>query len=319
MNKKKRNIIAENTFSLGLLGSTGAIMLSSNTPLIRSLGEYSAHLMLGMLAASIFFMLLDKRTIMFASLACTAALALWLKNASNTDLKLPVINQEVKLKVAHVNLSNVDDRLDELVGIMEEENVDVISFQELTPDWTQLLRDELSMAFPHRTENVRIDPYGIALYSKYPMKHQDTILADGIPSVCLEIENGGEVFHVISSYLTPALDSKSIEKATSQLSRIKKEIQEKGDRVIALGEYNMVYWAQEIREFRSDTKLKNSRRDISQGNLRVPYDHIFFTEDLECTNFSEIIGNNQKYLGILGMYQIKSDRIIGYHSSVSHK
>ena len=71
----------------------------------------------------------------------------------------------------------------------------------------------------------------------------------------------------------------------------------------------MVYWTQEIRDFRSNANLNNSRRDISQSNLRVPYDHIFFSNDLQCVEFSELKSENQNYLGITGTYQIKGDQI----------
>ena len=68
-----------------------------------------------------------------------------------------------------------------------------------------------------------------------------------------------------------------------------------------------MYWTNEIREFRSNTKLTNSRRGLSDGNLRVPYDHIFFSEALECTEFKEMKDENQNYIGILGTYQIRKE------------
>jgi len=306
MTAKNRNRIFEYSVSAILAGLTAGIMISPSSATLRSASEFSVHIMLGMLAVAITAMLMDKRKIMFAGLACSAALALWLKNASNDNLKLPILNEEVKLKIAHVNLSNIDDRLIETLHILDKEQVDVVSFQELTPDWTNVLADELASGFPHKFTNVRIDPYGMAIYSKYPFSEADTILSGGIPSLSVDVSFGGEVFHIISTYLTPALDNKSLQQAAAQLKRVSAQVNKVNENVVALGEYNMVYWTQEIRNFRSSTNLKNSRRDIAQGNLRVPYDHIFFSSDLECIEFKELIGDQQKYLGILGTYQVKS-------------
>jgi len=308
MNNKTKNITANTTSTL-LVVMTAVIMWSTQNPLLRSLSEFSVHIMLGMLGLGLLFLAADRKRMMFAAFGCTAVLAMWLKNASNDQLKLPVENHEAKLKIAHVNLSNVDDDFDDLIQTVYDVDVDLLSFQELTPDWVGPLRAALEQKYPYRKEEVRIDPYGMAIYSKYNFHKADTILSDGIPSVCVDITNNGEKFHIVSSYLTPALDNNSLEKASSQLKRISKEVQETNKHVIALGEYNMVYWTQEIRDFRSKAKLNNSRRDISQSNLRVPYDHIFYTNDLQCVEFTELKTKDQNYLGIMGTYQIKSEEV----------
>lgn len=312
MNKKKRNIILENIGSLMLCSLTAAIILSPKLPILRAVSEYSVHMTLGMLLVVIVTMVFDKHRLMLAALACTAALCLWLKNASNHSLKLPESNEEVKLKVAHVNLSNLDDRISDVFHIAAGEDLDVISFQELTPDWDMLLFDSLQSVFPYRYQQVRIDPYGMAIYSKHPLQIADTIQCHGIPMIHIAVDKAEERFHLVSSYLTPALDKQSLAKASSQLRRIAREVASLDAPVIALGEYNMTYWTPEIREFRNSSKLQNSRRDIAQGNLRVPYDHIFFSDELECVQFNEMIGAEQKYLGIRGTYQLKSEVLSQY-------
>ena len=312
LNSKKRNTALQSIGSLLMYGLTASIILSPQIAGLRALSEYSVHVMLGMLMLVIVTMLSDKRRMMLAALACTAALCLWLKNASNHALRLPDSNQEVKLKVAHVNLGNLDEGLSELAQIVIGEELDVVSFQELTPDWGDMLRDSLLGLLPYRYQQVRIDPYGMAVYSKHPLQMADTMQCRGIPMLHIAVDKGDARFHLVSSYLTPALDQQSLAMASSQLQRLSREVVQLTDPVIALGEYNMTYWTPEIREFRATTKLENSRRDIAQGNLRVPYDHIFFSENLECVQFNEMKGASQKYLGIRGTYQLKSEVLSQY-------
>ena len=306
MTQQQKNTILQSTVAMVLIAGTGIVMLSSQVPLIRRISEYSVHIMLGMLGFSLLALLLGKTKIMFAGLACTAALCIFLKDASNNTLKLPQENTEAKLNVAHINLSNITFEFNELRNLLIEEKIDLVSFQELTPDWNMVLNDLLQIDFPYSKSEVRIDPYGMALFSRAPFKSIGSFKCMGKPNLKLMIEKDGKEFQVISSYLTPALDQKSIETASTQLTMIAEEIKKSEHPLIALGEFNMVYWTNEIREFRSDTKLTNSRRGLSDGNLRVPYDHIFFSEGLECTEFKEMKDEDQNYIGIMGRYQIRN-------------
>lgn len=308
MTKKQKNTLFQSTVSAILVVGTGIVMLSSQFPFIRRVSEYSVHIMLGMLAFSMLALWAKRSKIMFAGLACTAALCIFLKDASNNTLKLPQENTEAKLNVAHVNLSNITLPYEGIKMILDNENIDLVSFQELTPDWNIILKKLLERDFPHSKSEVRIDPYGMALYSRIPFESFESFKCGDKSNLKSTVEKDGKEFEIISSYLTPALDQKSIEVASAQLNSIAEEIKSSEHPLIALGEYNMVYWTNEIREFRTDTKLTNSRRGLSDGNLRVPYDHIFFSNKLECTEFKEVFDDAQNYIGIMGTYQIRDEK-----------
>ncbi len=308
MTKQQKNTIFQSSVAMILIVGTGIVMLSSQVPFIRKVSEYSVHIMLGLLTFSILALWAKRTKIMFAGLACTAALCVFLKDASNTTLKLPEANTKARLNVAHINLSNVTLDYQGLATLLDTEDIDLVSFQELTPDWDSVLKNKLSSEFPYSKSEVRIDPYGMALYSRLPFERFSSFKCGGKPSLKSTIEKDGKEFEIISSYLTPALDQKSIEVASVQLNSIAKEIKSSQHPLIALGEYNMVYWTNEIREFRRDTKLTNSRRGLADGNLRVPYDHIFFSEKLECTEFKEVFDEAQNYVGIMGTYQIRDEK-----------
>jgi len=305
MPKQKNNILLQISVAITLVVGTSIVMSSSQVPLIRRVSEYSVHIMLGMLGFSLLGLFFGKTKILFAGLASTAALCLFLKDASNNTLKLPLENTEAKLNVAHINLSNITFEFKGLRGLLKEEKIDLVSFQELTPDWNMDLNDLLKIDFPYSESEVRIDPYGMAIYSRLPFKHIEVFRCKDKPNLKSIVEKDGKEFQVVCSYLTPALDQRSIEAASIQLTRIAEEIKKSDLPLIALGEFNMVYWTNEIRAFRSKARLTNSRRGLSDGNLRVPYDHIFFSEELECTEFKEVKDGDQNYIGIMGTYQLR--------------
>jgi len=292
-----------------LFVGTGIVLLAPQVPLIRKVSEYSVHIMLGMLIFSMFSMVIGKTKVMFAGLACTAALCIFLKNASHSTLKLTEANTETKLNVAHINLGNINTtEFDAVKEMLLDENIDVVSFQELTLDW-RFLEDELKDRFPYSISEVRIDPYGMAIYSRIPFIESDTFECEDIPNMYVKVEKVDSRFQIISSYLIPALDNQGLRKASKQLNAIAEKVANNTDvPLIALGEYNMVYWTNEIRNFRSKTQLQNSRRDLVDSNLRVPYDHIFFSNTLECIEFEEMKDQSQNYIGIKGTYQIKMEK-----------
>ena len=78
---------------------------------------------------------------------------------------------------------------------------------------------------------------------------------------------------------------------------------------VVLGDFNMVYWSSRIRDFRNTTGLMNSRRDISQSVLSIPYDHIFYSEDLECTKFIDLLDQGSTRLGIQGDFQFTETKL----------
>lgn len=292
-----------------LFVGTGIVMLAPQVPLIRKVSEYSVHIMLGMFIFSLLSMVVGKSKIMFTGLACTAALCVFLKNASLDTFNYSDANTESKLNVAHINLGNITFEFDAITEVLNEEEIDVVSFQEFTPNWRATLENGLIEKFPYSRSEVRIDPYGLAVFSKIPIIVSDTFLCQGIPNLNVVVEKENKKFQVISSYLTPALDNKSLIVAANQLGVIADKVNSSDRPLIALGEYNMVYWTNEIRNFRSKTNLQNSRRDLVDGNLRVPYDHIFFSNALECTQFKEMKDVSQNYIGIMGTYQIKKEEV----------
>ena len=308
-----KNNMLQTILSAILFVGTGIVLLAPQVPLIRKVSEYSVHIMLGMLLFSMFSMVVGKTKVMFAGLACTAALCIFLKNASHSTLKLTEANTETKLNVAHINLGNINTtEFDAVEKMLEDEHIDVVSFQELNLDW-KLIEDKLKVRFPYSVSEVRIDPYGMAIYSRTPFIDSDMFMCEDIPNIYVEVEKADSRFQIISSYLIPALDNQGLRKASKQLDAIAEKVVNNGNvPLIALGEYNMVYWTNEIRNFRSKTRLQNSRRDLVDSNLRVPYDHIFFSNSLECIEFAEMKDESQNYIGIMGTYQIKGEK--DYHT-----
>jgi hypothetical protein len=229
--------------------------------------------MLGFLAAGLLFLILNQPKLVLISFCCTAILCLHLKRASNPLLRFPEVTAGPKLSIAHINVS--------------------------TPDWAQVLEANLVEDYPNMARNIRIDPFGMLIFSKFPISEIDTFYYNRIPNLDLTVSCSNEqTVKLIASYILPPLNIRE------HLSVIADQVEKRDQPVITLGDYNMVYWSDEIISFRNVANLKNSRR----STLKVHYDHIFYSDEFECVDFSEIVDLSSNHLGIYGSYQFDQSK-----------
>ena len=270
--------------------------------ILERTSEYAPILMFAMLFLSFVFLVFNQRRLMFIGMLATAFIAFYLKVSSNDNLILPQHNLLPKIKVAHFNLSTLNRDVPEIEAILTEIDADVISFQEFTPDWEWPLSAMLMLSYPHSHKMMRVDPFGMAIFSKKPFKNIATFMYNDIPNLDVTIDNEFQDIDIVSSYIplvyfTPQTNRKD------HLSEVSKVIDESDNPVIALGDFSRVYWQGEMVAFRNKLNLNNSRRSTELTSPN-PYDHIFYSDNLECIQFDEISESNQNHIGITGTYQI---------------
>lgn len=216
------------------------------------------------------FLIMDMKRLMFASLFCSAMMAIFLKNNSNDHLILPQINTEPSISIAHFNLANTENDLETFTNLLDEIDAEVISLQEYTPFWQRVIDNHLRDKYPYVCRVVRIDPYGVALYSKEPFVVADTLFYEHTPSLKATLNITGTEMNIIASYISPSLDSKSTSLAENQLEHISGIIYQERRPVIVVGEFNDVYWSNKIKKFRTENRLQHSRRNVSPTSFPSP-------------------------------------------------
>jgi len=281
------------------------IMYPPDMEFFRRTSEFAVHSMFGFLLLGFVFLIFNQSRLMFISLLASGLLAFYLKTASNSDMTLPARNHLPKLTVAHFNLSSFDKSDEDLVSYILDTDSDLISFQEYTPDWDPFLSRALLLEYPNVHRMVRIDLFGIAIYSKKPLKDINTFYYEEIPNIEVTVHSGIQDIHIISSYIAPPSITGRNVSSSDHLSLLADHITEIKEPVIILGDFHQVYWTQEIKDFRKESKLHNSRRDISIIS-KVPYDHIFYSRLLECIGLQEVTDHADHHLGISGMFQSKT-------------
>jgi endonuclease/exonuclease/phosphatase (EEP) superfamily protein YafD len=304
-----KNIWVERSIAIFIIGLTLACLFTPAIDWLTRIEDLTPHIALLMLMAGMFFLVFSHRKLMFLSLISCGLLCMFLKQASNSNLIFPEENREPFISVAHINVSSSEQGYQAILDKVKNMNPEVVSFQEVTPDWDVALQRGLSKEYPYSGHLVRIDPFGMAIFSKLPINKMDTFYYKQIPNLITKVQIGHEKeVEIVSSYILPPLNRNSGMRSKEHLYAIAEKINKLFHPVIMLGDFNMVYWSNELRTFRGATQLENSRRDVSLTGLKMPYDHIFYSPDIECTSFREITDSNADHLGIMGMYQMKKVR-----------
>ena len=306
MNRLLKSTSFQTAISGLLIAVTLISIISPDWEFVQKGTEYTVHLMIGFLGLGLLFLSLDIPKLLFVSFACCASICIFLKNASNEHLHLPDLNMEPKVSIAHLNTANIEQGFDELVDFIDDMDPDIISIQEVTPEWGHFIKTQLKEKYPYQNLLIRIDPYGMCLISKTPFIKIDTFNHNNIPNLLSTVSMGDQNVSILSSYIVPDLGKSSKTGNREHLDLITRKITSSKNPVISLGDFNMVYWQNEIRDFRKNAELENSRRDFTPLGFRIPHDHIFYSAQLECTRFAEVNNDNSNHFGILGTFQLKT-------------
>ncbi|HMS99694.1 MAG TPA: endonuclease/exonuclease/phosphatase family protein [Saprospiraceae bacterium] len=269
---------------------------------VRQMSAHLLHIMLGLFALGFLFLFTGFEKLMLMSFAACGVLCVFIKNESNGELIYPKDNFTEKIAVCHINLSNVYER-EAMVEQLNNTDVDLISFQELTPEWASFLNVSLSKNYPHSYQAVRIDPFGKGFYSRYPIRVIDTLSPAYAFDLAVEVIKNTQNYYLVSTYLTPSLNGNGMTLARNQMKNISHFVVDHPRKTIVLGEFNMVYWSDEISRFREATHLRNSRKDVIPASLRVPFDHVFYSGDLQCLALKDMMLSRKERIGIFSAFQ----------------
>ena len=113
------------------------------------------------------------------------------------------------LTVATANVRFSNANREPFLAWLRSSPADLVVVQEVTADWAGVLA--AMPGFPHRYALTRDDPYGIAVYSRWPLHAVETVdlAADGLPSLAGELDVGGQRVRFFGLHthwpVTPAL------------------------------------------------------------------------------------------------------------------
>lgn len=300
--------------ALIILGAIGCVF-TPNYIFFKIGSSFAVHIMLSYLFLGLIFLCLRQPQLTFTSFACCAALCLFLKFYSSWDWPLVASEEADKsaIHIAHFNIANAEMPYEETMASILKVDADILSFQEVTPDWDAVFKATLLQKYPYATSMVRFDPYGLAIYSKVPIQDIDTFYCKEIPNLAVVFQGTQKKsdYRLISSYIDPPIYSQALTNLEEHVSMITKEVQKSPIPTFAIGDYNAPPWWEEIRYLMSSGDLLDSRSCATQGldNLwKYPVDYIFHSRDFDCIAFDKVEKTLYGHLGIQAAFQINTNK-----------
>lgn len=317
---KIKTIVQHGVTSLIVL-TTLICLFTPSLLFFKQFTAYTLYIMLGLMAAGFFFFIFDQQRIMMVSLLCCCALCLYLKESSNKEMRLAAVTTNPSIRISHVSLGNTESDYNSVIDYLLEMDVDFLSFQELTPDWNVHLTNRLSPTFQFIQTMTRLDQYGMGFFSKIPFQSLDTVYFRDIPNLTASVYLGNmQKCNIISCQVMPPVNQAAFTSIADHFNLISEYKNGLEGTTVVLGDFHLPPWSVEVQKFKTTTQLQDGRRDIHPRNLdgslslpRIPVEHILFSEEFECTSFSEIGNPLVGRIGITGAYQLQD-----LHEEMAH-
>ena len=200
---------------------------------------------------------------------------------------------DTAVRVVFSNLSLRNDDTGKLVAWLKVSEPDVVVATEASPRHVRQLAEAMA-EYPFRMLEPREHPFGMVVYSRYPLAGEAVTelagLAGGTPParvpimVAVDVETPAGLLHVAGFHLYPPMTPRRFAWRNEQLATAGEVLAEVDAPKIVVGDFNATPWSARLRTFRTENDLSgfNTRATwpVWFGFAGIPIDHAFVSRDL---------------------------------------
>jgi endonuclease/exonuclease/phosphatase (EEP) superfamily protein YafD len=194
------------------------------------------------------------------------------------------------LRVCLINVRTENQRYELVETFIAETDPDAVVLEEVNTLWLQKLAG-LQRSFPYSALESREDNFGIALFSKHPLRNAEIVyIGDSeLPSVVAQLEVKGRLINILGTHPLPPGSREESARRNDQLAAIPNLLVQQTGLVVLLGDLNVTPWCYYFKKLVRESGLK----DTSLGwgiqptwpamflPLRIPIDHCLVSPDLK--------------------------------------
>lgn len=195
------------------------------------------------------------------------------------------------LTLVQFNLRNKNEKYGKFKEYVRKLHPQIICLQEYTRGWEAALA-ELKKDYPYQISQTREDPFGIAIFSRYPMLHSEILALGraGLPSAYCQVEIGGRTVGILSTHPFPPLNATAYASRNGQYRDIADFIARNDSASFVLaGDLNCAPWSACFGDLLSRAHLRDSRIGFGIGQswpsdwwiLRIPIDHVLTSRNID--------------------------------------
>ena len=209
------------------------------------------------------------------------------------------------LRVFHMNVLQPNTAFDAAINEALRSNADVISVQEVGPEWACALREGLQAEYPYTHVEERTNCYGIALFSKLPFNSVRTIVLRGAPFIEAFVTVQCRSVRLLAVHATSPISYGHFRRRNEQLGMLGEYLANDDTATVLFGDLNTVPWDGSYRRFCARSGLLSTtpllqRTWPSVGPLAViPLDHVLISPSISTAGLRTVNVPGSDHRGLI--------------------
>ena len=199
-----------------------------------------------------------------------------------------------QIKIAQINLCAQNKHTSSTVNYLKSKSFHILSFVEMTPTWLSAL-EEISLDYPYKINEPQDDCFGVALWSKKPIKDHRIVayVSTSAPSIEATLVVNNQLVTVLVTHTLPPKSALLSNCRDEQLARIgeRKELFHRD--IILLGDLNNTPWSHSYKKLIQSLDLFDGRQGFGvcaswptvATPLLIPIDHCLVSKRIKVEDF----------------------------------
>ena len=215
--------------------------------------------------------------------------------------KSEVVKSDNAIKLALFNVLTKNDKYNQLKLMINEQKPDIIILQEVDEVWLENIK-ELKKDYPYFLEYPRLDNFGIALYSKFPLRKPkiETWTDYEVPVITAEIKSNGNILKIYGVHTLPPTGNEYFRVRNEMLSKINEIFSDSNHPLIIAGDLNTSVYSISYKKYIKSSNLKDAQilAKTLKGTwnakhfpfMRISLEHVLVSPEIKVQSFD--IGKN---------------------------
>ncbi|MEZ5964922.1 MAG: endonuclease/exonuclease/phosphatase family protein [Planctomycetota bacterium] len=275
----RRRAVSAATLVLGaasLVGFAGNVHWT-----LDLLSHFRLHFALSLALASVLCLFVRARVAAVVAAGCLAVqVGTLLPFFLRPELAQADVGTRWRLLLCNVHTSNRDFAA--VRSLLLQEDPDLVVLQETDRRWLQALAD-LQGRWPYRVESPRDDNFGIAVWSRYPLRGARLVNfgGAGLPSVVTDVLRGADVLSLVATHAIPPVGAVRTRLRDEDLMEAARCAASQPGPVLLVGDFNTTPWSPVFRQMLAKACLRDSAEGFGLqatwpsrlSVLGIPLDH----------------------------------------------
>lgn len=196
-------------------------------------------------------------------------------------------NEKLKLLLSNVNTANTNYAA--VLELVRTENPDIVIVQEVDDRWLSNIAG-LRISHPYTDAATQRDNFGIAIFSRFPLKETRIVYLNGlsVPSIEAKADIAGREIYVLTMHPPPPVNDTAFSSRNEHFARAASYIKQQSTPAILIGDHGETLRSPYFQKLMRDGDLVDVRRGFgilpswstSNRLMMIPIDHCLTTPDI---------------------------------------